>query len=318
MQVLPEIWPPLPLPRAGGRVQRPERARLHGLARHYAITCPICRPGMAGVAVEAERTGAAGAGGQVVVVSAAVRVRAGQLLAAVLDRYLCRARDAAQARAAGKSQLRTIARVRSRGLRPRAPAKRTRNDVVGLVGEIMAEGILRDLGAGEPFYAKWRSSGTSVSSGVDLVFKKADSMSANESEHLHDSIGNARTPVTPVAHELNRSLARNTDAHTKDFFGSLCLAEEGHAAECDARGDEAGRMRSRERQRALEKVLETGAYTTNAVIVFDDAHSPSPAAVLSRTRLAAAESLKKPVTGFLAGVRDLRDSTASMIGRYAQ
>lgn len=279
---------------------------------------PCHRLDMADTGLHAERMGAVGAGGSTTVVRAAVRARAGQRPESILCRQLDRARDVAQARAARNNRLRTIARVRSKELEPRATPAPTRNDVVGLAGKILAEDILVDMGVGEPFYVKWRSSGTSVGRGVDLVFKKADSMSANESNHLHDSIGNAREPISPVVRELDRSFERNTHAHTKDFLANLCLEEEGSAAERDARGDEAGRRQSRERLRAPEKVPRTGAYTTSAAIVFDGVCDPAPAAVLSGASSAATSSLKKPATGFLAGVHGLHDSTAAVIRRHAQ
>ena len=104
----------------------------------------------------ARRTGAAaGAGGGIVVVGAVAEARAGQDLKGVLARQLDRARGAARARAAGRGGARTVARLRATGLNPAVPAA-TRNDVVGLVGGILAEYVLADLGAGEPFYAKWR------------------------------------------------------------------------------------------------------------------------------------------------------------------
>ena len=271
---------------------------------------------MGGAGVTARWTGAAaGAGSEIVVVGAAAEARAGQGLNGVLARQLDRARDAARARAAGKGGARAVARLRAMGLKPTTPAA-TRNDVVGLVGEILAEDVLMDLGAGEPFYAKWRSSGTSASAGVDLVFKKGSRLSACEAKHAHDSVRNAPTAVAPAARELNRALEQNPDAHTKDFLGKLILREERHAAQCDARGDRAGRMQSRKRSSMLEVALGTGAYATIAVVVFDGAHSPAPAAVRSRIKHGTAKLFRNPATGFLVGVRGLHDSTEYVIGAY--
>jgi len=264
----------------------------------------------------ARQTGIAGAGSEIVVVGAAAKGRAGRDLKKILARQLDKARDAARARAAGKGQTQTVARLLARGVKPAAPAAASRNDIVGLVGEILAEDSLEYLGAGEPFYAKWRLSGTSASAGVDLVFKKDGFLSACESKHAHSSVRSARTAAAPVARELGRALEQNPDEHTGNFLGKLILGEERHAAQCAARGDEAGRKRSMERMDVLENALGTGAYATNAAIVFDGAHSPAPAAVRSRIRPGAAKRFRNPATGFLVGVRDLHGSTEAMIRAY--
>lgn len=250
-------------------------------------------------------------------VGAVAEARAGQELSRVLARQLDRARGAARARAAGRGRARTVARLRATGLNPAAPAA-TRNDVVGLVGEILAEYVLADLGAGEPFYAKWRSSGTSTSAGVDLVLKRGGTMYACESKHVHRPLRN--TPATAAAarvvRALNRALEINTDAHTMNFFIELCLEERERAAECDARGDGAGRLRCLERQDALKEALKTGAYTTNAMVAFDGAHSPAPGDVRQRISPGAASRFRNPVTCFLVGVRDLYGSTEAMVERH--
>ena len=271
---------------------------------------------MNGTGMTAKQTGTAGAGSRTVVVSATAEVQGDRNLAGLLVPLLDKARSVAQARAAGKGRARTVARLRTKGMRPAAPAPVPRNNIVGLVGEILTEDILENLGVGEAFYVKWRSSGTSTSAGVDLVFKKEEFLYACESKHMHSSVCNAPTVVASVARELSRAFKQNSDAHTKDFFGKLIFEEAGYAAQCDARGDKAGRMRSGKRRRVLEAAIGAGSYTTNAVIVFDGAHSPVPAAVRSRIKTGTAKLFKKPVTGFLVGVRDLHDSTESMIKVY--
>ena len=275
---------------------------------------------MGGAGMTVRRTGAAaGASSKIVVVGAAAEGRAGRNLKAILTRQLNKARDAARARAARRGRTQTAATLLARGVKPAAappPATASRNDIVGLVGEILAEDFLEDLGAGEPFYAKWRLSGTSASAGVDLVFKKDGFLSACESKHVHSSVRSARTAAAPVARELNRALEQNPDEHTENFLGTLFLGEEQHALQCAARSDEAGRKRSMGRRDVLENALGTGAYATNAVVVFDGAHSPAPAAVRSRIRLGAARRFRNPATGFLVGVRDLHGSTEAMIKAY--
>ena len=265
----------------------------------------------------ARQTGIAGAGSEIVVVGAAAKGRAGRDLKKILARQLGKARDAARARAAGKGQTQTVARLLARGVKPAAPAAASRNDIVGLVGEILAEDSLEYLGAGEPFYAKWRLSGTSASAGAGLVFKKDGFLSACEPGHAHSSVRSARTAAAPAAaRELNRALEQNPDEHTENFLGKLILGEERHAAQCAARGDEAGRKRSMERRDVLENALGTGAYATNAAVAFGGAHSPAPAAVRSRIRPGAAKRFRNPATGFLVGVRDLHGSTEAMIRAY--
>lgn len=272
----------------------------------------------------ARRAGAAaGAGSEIVVVGAAAEGRAGRNLKAVPARQLYKARDAARARAARRGRTQAAAMLLGRGARPAAPAApaapatASRSDIVGLVGEILAEDSLEGLGAGEPFCAKWRLSGASASAGAGPVFKKDGFLSACEPGHAHSFVRSARTAAAPAAaRELGRALGHNPDEHTESFPGKLILGEERHAAQCAARCDEAGRRRSMERRDALENALGTGAYATNAAVAFGGAHGPAPAAVRSRIGPGAARRFRNPDTGFLVGVRDLHGSTEAMIRAY--
>lgn len=272
---------------------------------------------MGGAGTTARRTGAAaGAGSGIVAVGAAAEGRAGRDLKAVPARQPDKARDAARARAARRGRTQTAATLLARGVKPAAPpppATASRNDIVGPVGEILAEDFLEDLGAGEPFCAKWRLSGASASAGVDLVFKKDGFLSACESKHVHSSARGARTAAAPPARELGRALEQNPDERAENFPGKLILGEGRHALQCAARSDEAGRKRSMERRDALENALGTGACATSAAAAFDGAHSPAPAAVRSRIRLGTTRRFRNPATGFLAGVRGLHGSTEAMI-----
>lgn len=271
---------------------------------------------MGSTGVSAKQTSVSGAGSRIVVIGAAAEAQAGQNLSDMLANQLDRARVVARERAADKSQTRTAARLHARGIKPAASDTSSRNNIVGLVGEILTENGLKALGAGKPFYVKWRVSGTSTSAGVDMVFKQGSILSACESKHLHSLIRNAPAPVTPVAGAVNKALGSNLDAHTEDFLGKLLMEEYVLAAKLDSRGDEAGRIQCLERRDVLEAALSAGAYATNVMVAFDSAYSLTPAAVRSRIKSNITGLFKNPVTCFLMGVLGLYNSTEAMVSRY--
>ena len=199
-------------------------------------------------------------------------------------------------------------------LQARAAGRPARNDAVGLIGEMIAEDVLGDLGAGEPFYVKWRAVGSSTARGVDLVFKKGDLLSANESKHLHGTIRAVPNPAVPVSAALKIAMARNDDRRIRCQLACLHRCEARFEEECRARGDERGRMLCAERKAVLEKAIANDAYSLNAVIVFDAAHRPARGDVGVRVDAGMLAQFKNPVTAFLVGVDGLHAAAESAIG----
>ena len=199
-------------------------------------------------------------------------------------------------------------------LQARAAGRLARNDAVGLIGEMIAEEVLGDLGEGEPFYVKWRAVGSSTTRGVDLVFKKADLLSANESKHLHGTIRAVPNPAVPVSAALKSAMSRNDDRRIRCRLACLHRCEARYEEECRARGDERGRMLCAERQAVLEKAIANDAYALNAVIVFDAAHRPARGDVGARVDAGMLAQFKNPVTAFLVGVDGLHAAAESAIG----
>lgn len=70
------------------------------------------------------------------------------------------------------------------------------NDLIGLIGEIVINDFVVNLGI-EPILPKWRYTGTSKSSGVDLVGREklgnAWELALYEAKHLHDEVRNTET-----------------------------------------------------------------------------------------------------------------------------
>ena len=225
-----------------------------------------------------------------------------------------RLRDAQ--RASGAPRGRIEAGMLSRGIRPARRAGRTRNDTVGLVGEMLCEELLPRLGIGAPFHVKWRESGSSLTRGVDLVFGKGDRLCACESKHLHSS-SSSRAAAAAVSSTVNRALDANTDAHTAAYIGLLLKKEAVHGSACDARGDKRGSRGSAARASLLRSVIEHQRYDMGVGVVFDGARSPRAADIDARLHTADSDRFSRPVVVFAVGVECLYEATKSMIGREA-
>ena len=256
------------------------------------------------------------AGGRLTVVCAAAGTgEAGGDLAGLLKRRLGDAREVAARRRDAQAGLHAAGGMMQRGmLQARAAGRMARNNAVGLIGEMIAEEVLGDLGAGEPFYVKWRAVGSSTTRGIDLIFKKDDFLSANESKHLHDSIRAAPSPAVPVSAALRSALDGNGDRRIRYHLVRLHRCEARCEEECRARGDERGRMLCAERQGILEKAIANDAYALNAVVVFDAAHKLARGGAGIRVDDGMQAQFKNPVTAFLVGVDGLHAAAESAIG----
>lgn len=203
-----------------------------------------------------------------------------------------------------------------RGMLPARAAggRLARNDSVGLIGEMIAEDIPCDLGAGEPFYVKWRAVGPGTARGADLVFKKGGMLSANEPKHLRATIRAAPSPAVPASAAPKSAMARNDDRRIRCQLACLHRYEAGCEEECRARGDERGRMLCAERRAVLERAIANDAYALNAVIVFDAAHGPARGDVGVGVDAGMLAQFKNPVAAFFVGVDGLHAATESAIG----
>lgn len=256
------------------------------------------------------------AGGRLTVVCAAAGPgAAGYNLADLLRRRLGDAQAVAARRRAARAGLHAAGGMMRRGmLQARATARMSRNNAAGLIGEMIAEEILGDLGAGDPFYVKWRAMGSSTTRGIDLIFKKVDFLSANESKHLHDAIRTASSPAAPVSAALRSALVGNGDRRIRCHLVRLHRCEARCQEECRARGDERGRMLCAERQVVLEKAIANDAYALNAVVVFDAVHKPARGGAGIRVDAAMVSQFRNPVTAFLVGVDGLHAAAEYAIG----
>lgn len=242
-----------------------------------------------------------------------------------LETFLGSLMEVAQARMAGrrhaKARSKIAAGMASRGIRLAGLPGHTRNDVVGLVGEMLCEDLLPRLGMGEPFHAKWRESGSSLTNGVDLVFKKGRHLCAVESKHLHRDISGggvgASSAARAVSTEVNRSLAANTDSHTSAYLATLLEREFTHGAACDARGDRKGRESSDKRRSFLCSVIRHENYSLGVAVAFDGMHDPQAADIDAGLSVADPGQFARPVLAFAVGVERLHDATKDMIGRFS-
>ena len=185
---------------------------------------------------------------------------------------------------------------------------------------MLCEDILPRLDMGEPFHAKWREGGSSLTTGVDLVFKKGEHLCVAESKHLHRSMGGggaAAASAARVVSAINKSLAANTDSHTSAYMATLLEQEFAHGAACDARGDRKGRENSDKRRSLLRSVIRHENYSLAVAATFDGMHDPQAADIDAGLSSASTEQLAKPVLAFAVGVERLHDATKGMIGRFA-
>ena len=242
-----------------------------------------------------------------------------------LEKFLDPRMKDAQARMAGRRRVKARSKIAagmaSRGIRLAGLPGHTRNDVVGLVGEMLCEDLLPRLGMGEPFHAKWRESGSSLTNGVDLVFKKGERLCAAESKHLHRSISGggvgASSAARAVSTKVNESLTANTDSHTSAYLATLLEREFAHGAACDTRGDRKGRKDSDKRCSLLRSVIRHENYSLAVAATFDGTHDPQAADIDADISGADPRQFAEPVLALAVGVERLYDATEDMIGRFA-
>lgn len=239
-----------------------------------------------------------------------------------LDDFLRSRLKVAQAKMAGIQRSKTssnfAAGISSRGIQPVDLPSRTRNDVVGLVGEMLCEDLLPHLNIGEPFHVKWREGGSSLTNGVDMIFKKDNHLYATESKHLHRSIsGSSTSAAHTISSVINKSLVANTDSHTNAYLATLLEQEFVHGAACDARGDKNGRKNSDKRYSFLCSVIRHENYSLGVAVTFDDVHNPQAADIDNSLSDASPEQFAKSVLAFAIGVDWLYDTTEDMIRGFA-
>lgn len=168
-----------------------------------------------------------------------------------------------------------------------------KNDMKGLVGEIVAEAVLAECGFGEPFYSKWRYAGTSASKGIDIVMRKGDLLSVNESKHLHTLRPERGGAASGVSDAIAAAFRQTSDCHTREWLLWLrrrCVeaARLGGAVCAVAALGAVDMLRMAE---IIKNALSDRSVSTSAVVVLDSRHE------------AAAESIRKRLgPGMLRGV----------------
>lgn len=190
------------------------------------------------------------------------------------------------------------------------------NDIKGLIGEIVTEATLVECGFGVPLYSKWKHGGTSFSRGVDMVLRRGDWISANESKHLHTP--RPGSDVSPDASVLIVAAFRqNTDARTRQWLDwlrqQLADAERlrGATQECTAVDDAAPSAAS-----IIGGAMGRWAVSINAAVVFDARYKAGAGPIGRRMTPATLHGIANPAVAVVARIEGLHEATAKMIGRY--
>ena len=189
------------------------------------------------------------------------------------------------------------------------------NDMKGLIGEIVAEAILVECGLGEPLYSKWRHGGTSFSRGADMVLRRGDWISANESKHLHTPRhGNDASPNASVL--IVAAFRQNTDARTRKWLDWLRhqLADAERlmgAMQCTA-----GSGAAPSAARIIGDAMDRWTVSINAAVVFDARYGAGAGTIGRRMAPATLHGIANPAVAVVARIEGLHEATAKMIGRY--
>lgn len=190
------------------------------------------------------------------------------------------------------------------------------SDMKGLVGEIVAEAVLVECGFGEPFYSKWRHAGTSTSSGIDIILRKGNSISANEAKHLH-TLRRGNNASQDASLLIVSAFRQSTDSRTKIrlrwLYRQIVSAERRgsatHAAQADVN-------RLPDAAKIISGALRKWNVFVNAAVVFDARHGASVEAIGQRLSHGTLREIANPAAAVVICIEGLHEATARMIGRY--
>lgn len=190
------------------------------------------------------------------------------------------------------------------------------NDIKGMIGEIVTEAVLVECGFGEPLYSKWKHGGTSFSRGPDMILRRGDWISANESKHLHTPRpGNDVSPDASVL--IVAAFRQNTDARTRNWLGwllhQLADAERLRGA---TQGCTAGDGAAPSAARIIRGAMDRWAVSINASVVFDARYEAGAGPIGRRMDPATLHGIANPAAAVVARIEGLHEATAKMIGRY--
>lgn len=189
-------------------------------------------------------------------------------------------------------------------------------DLKGLIGEIVAEVVLEECGYGEPFYSKWRHTGTSTSKGIDIVMLKGDALSASESKHLH-ALRPGRGASSGVSAAIAAAFRQSADRHTREWLLWLrrhCVeaARLGGATRLSPAGT-AALLRMAE---IITKALAEWSVSASAVVVLDARHGVDVGSIRGSLGSGTLRGIANPAEAVVSSIDGLHDATVRMVGRY--
>ena len=190
------------------------------------------------------------------------------------------------------------------------------SDMKWLIREIVAEAVLVECGFGEPFYSKWRHAGTSTSSGIDIILRKGNSISANESKHLH-TLRRGNSASQDASLLIVSAFRQSTDSRTKirlrwlyrQIVSAERLGSSMHTAQTDVNiPPHAAKI--------ISSALRKWNVFVNAAVVFDARHGASAEAIGQRLNHGTLRGIANPAAAVVICIEGLHEATARMIGRY--
>ena len=193
-----------------------------------------------------------------------------------------------------------------------------RNDMKGLVGEIVAEAVLVECGFGEPFYSKWRHAGTSASRGIDIVMRKGDMLLVSESKHLHAPRLGKGGAAPGISAAIAAAFRQNGDRHTRDWLLWLrrrCVeaARLGGTVHAAAPSDVGALLRMAE---IIKNALSDRNVSTCAIVVLDSRHETPTVSIRRRLGRGTLQGVTNPAVAVVSYIRGLDNATIRLLGRY--
>ncbi len=183
------------------------------------------------------------------------------------------------------------------------------DDIAGLLGEAASEMYHTKCLKQAPFHIKWKDTGTSKSSGVDLIFEHAGRLVAVECKHPHVSMSRSNDKASDMLDTLRVGLQNHTYKKTNAFLAKLYWKYLEHRRLLVAGGAD---TRYIDRRIAtIERCREEGNICVEVDLATDKAHSlgVDHHAFVSRLNLGKYLSAPRCVSALLLFVAGLHGIT---------
>ncbi len=183
------------------------------------------------------------------------------------------------------------------------------DDAVGLLGEAASEMHHVKCRKHTPFYIKWRDTGTSKSSGIDLIFEHAGRLVAVECKHPHASVSRSGYKASTMLRAIRRGLWSHNDARTCTFLTRLYERYLRQKRLLDAGREDSSRVAGR--MATIKRCLMEDGVCEEVVLVADKTHAlgADHAAFMSRLRLGQFLTRSNRVSALLLFVAGLHEIT---------